>query len=110
MLGEPASGYGTFSTSTRLFPTTSFSPVHIREEIRKMSKRERSPAAGGALIKRAKGDATPTNQIAISSKGDDRSKGLIRTVPRTSGLEAPIVSLAGAHTVRMNISCISSYI
>ncbi|KLO07911.1 WD40 repeat-like protein [Schizopora paradoxa] len=69
-----------------------------------MSKRDRSPSSGGALIKRAKADAPPTNQIAISSKGDDRSKGLIRTVPRTSGLEAPIVSLAGAHS-REILSC-----
>ena len=64
-----------------------------------MSKREGSPPPEGVLIKRARGPSTLSNQIAISSAGDDK-KGLIRTVKRTSGLEAPIVSLQGAHTVR----------
>ncbi|KAH7926782.1 WD40 repeat-like protein [Leucogyrophana mollusca] len=36
-------------------------------------------------------------QIAISS-GDDRQKGLIRTIKRTSNLEAPIISLSGSHS------------
>jgi Prp8 binding protein len=65
-----------------------------------MSKREGSPPAApeGVLIKRARPETPPSNQIAISS-GDDGKKGLIRTVKRTSGLEAPIVSLTGAHTV-----------
>ncbi|KAJ7263841.1 hypothetical protein C8J57DRAFT_1512654 [Mycena rebaudengoi] len=37
-----------------------------------------------------------STQIAISSDGD-QSKGFIRSVQRTSGLDAPIVSLASAH-------------
>ena len=69
-----------------------------------MSKRGASPPPSGALIKRARAEEQPKNQIAISSAGDDRSKGLIRTVKRTSGLEAPIVSLSGAHSVSLNIS------
>lgn len=68
---------------------------------RKMSKRGPSPPLGGTLIKRAKADAPPSNQIAISSSNNERNKGLIRTVQRTSSLEAPIVSLAGAHSVRL---------
>ncbi|TFK69400.1 WD40 repeat-like protein [Pluteus cervinus] len=67
-----------------------------------MSKRSTSPppqAAGAAIIKRARASPPPTNnQMIISSSGDDRNKGLIRTVQRTSSLEAPIVSLAGAHS------------
>ena len=66
-----------------------------------MSKRSLSPSAGGALVKRAKATPPPNNQIAISSSNDDRSKKLIRTVQRTSNLEAPIVSLAGAHSVNI---------
>ncbi|KAG6919775.1 hypothetical protein DXG01_001614 [Tephrocybe rancida] len=65
-----------------------------------MSKRGPSPPPfEGTLIKRAKADAPPSNQIAISSSNDPRNKGLIRAVQRTSSLEAPIVSLAGAHSV-----------
>ena len=69
-----------------------------------MSKRSASPSAGGTLIKRAKSSEPPSNQIAISSAGEDKSKGLIRTVQRTSNLEAPIVSLAGAHSVRVSFT------
>ena len=54
------------------------------------------------MVKRAKATPPPSNQIAISSANDDRNKGLIRTVQRTSNLEAPIVSLAGAHSVYVN--------
>ncbi|KAJ7681884.1 WD40-repeat-containing domain protein [Mycena polygramma] len=70
-----------------------------------MSKRPASPSGSGALIKRAKGTSPPpgSSQIAISS-GGDKGKGLIRTVQRTSGLEAPIVSLAGAHSGEI-LSC-----
>ncbi|KAH9482248.1 U5 small nuclear ribonucleoprotein 40 kDa protein [Psilocybe cubensis] len=64
-----------------------------------MSKRGLSPPpSGGIVIKRAKASPPPSNQIAISSAGDDRNKGLIRTVQRTSNLDAPIISLAGAHS------------
>jgi len=41
--------------------------------------------------------------MAISS-GADASKALLRSVPRTSGLDAPIVSLAGAHGAEV-LSC-----
>ncbi|KAL5529928.1 hypothetical protein ACEPAF_6185 [Sanghuangporus sanghuang] len=69
-----------------------------------MSKREGSPPPEGILIKRARGSTPPETQIAISSHGDDSKKGLIRTVKRTSGLEAPIVSLSGAHSAEI-MSC-----
>ncbi|KAF9463086.1 WD40-repeat-containing domain protein [Collybia nuda] len=69
-----------------------------------MSKRGTSPPVEGTLIKRAKATPPPSNQIAISSSNDERSKGLIRTVQRTSSLEAPIVSLAGAHSGEI-LSC-----
>ncbi|KAJ6578954.1 WD40-repeat-containing domain protein [Mycena sp. CBHHK59/15] len=69
-----------------------------------MSKRPGSPSAG-IVAKRAKAPS-PENQsqIAISSADGDRSKGLVRTVQRTSGLEAPIISLAGAHAGEI-LSC-----
>ncbi|KAF9562460.1 U5 snRNP complex subunit [Agrocybe pediades] len=65
-----------------------------------MSKRSHSPPpsgpGAGIVMKRAKASPPPQNQIAISSGKE--SKGLIRTVQRTSNLDAPIVSLAGAHS------------
>jgi len=61
------------------------------------------PANAGSLVKRARAASPPSNQIAISS-GADKQKGLIRSVPRTSGLDAPIVSLAGAHASEI-LSC-----
>jgi Prp8 binding protein len=67
-----------------------------------MSKRGASPPPnGGAIIKRARSNEPQANQIAISSSNDERQKGLIRTVKRTSNLDAPIVSLTGAHSVRV---------
>ncbi|KAJ2917517.1 hypothetical protein MD484_g2897, partial [Candolleomyces efflorescens] len=70
-----------------------------------MSKRSLSPPpTGGALIKKARATPPPSNQIIISSSNDDRNKGLVRTVQRTSNLEAPIVSLAGAHSAEI-LSC-----
>ncbi|KAF8885740.1 WD40-repeat-containing domain protein [Infundibulicybe gibba] len=69
-----------------------------------MSKRGTSPPVEGTLIKRARATPPPSNQIAISSSNDERQKGLIRTVQRTSSLEAPIVSLAGAHSGEI-LSC-----
>ena len=74
-----------------------------------MSKREGSPPQEGILIKRAREESPPSNQIAISSAGDNK-KGLIRTVKRTSGLEAPIVSLSGAHSVCCRLITISTAI
>ncbi|KDQ15481.1 hypothetical protein BOTBODRAFT_54751 [Botryobasidium botryosum FD-172 SS1] len=65
-----------------------------------MEKRKSPPSPpplASALIKRARATPPPQTQIAISTSGSDRDKGLIRTIQRTSGLEAPIVSLAGAH-------------
>lgn len=61
------------------------------------------PANGGSLVKRVRASSPPSNQIAISS-GADKQKALMRSVPRTSGLESPIVSLAGAHTSEV-LSC-----
>ncbi|KAF8513863.1 WD40-repeat-containing domain protein [Gautieria morchelliformis] len=58
------------------------------------------PANGGSLVKRARANTPPSNQVAISS-GADKQKALIRNIPRTSGLESPIVSLAGAHTAEI---------
>lgn len=69
-----------------------------------MSKRAPSPPPNGTLVKRVKSDTPPPNQIVISSSGDDRSKGIVRTIQRTSGLEAPIVSLTGAHSAEI-LSC-----
>ncbi|KAF8651096.1 hypothetical protein AX16_004896 [Volvariella volvacea WC 439] len=65
-----------------------------------MSKRSASPPPppGAAIIKRARASPQPSNQIVISSSADERNKGLVRTIQRTSNLEAPIVSLAGAHS------------
>ncbi|OJT11379.1 U5 small nuclear ribonucleoprotein 40 kDa protein [Trametes pubescens] len=60
-----------------------------------MSKRGASPPPGGALIKRARsGSPAPNTQIAISSSNNEREQGLIRTIKRTSSLEAPIISLS----------------
>lgn len=65
-----------------------------------MSKRQEHPTEqAGTLIKRQRGETPPSTQIAISSGKDERSQGLIRTVQRTSNLEAPIISLSGAHSV-----------
>jgi len=83
-----------------VIPNLNFAAIHSLT----MSKRGPSPTPGGALVKRAKATPPPSNQIAISSSNDDRNKGLIRTVQRTSNLEAPIISLAGAHSVRCSIS------
>lgn len=67
-----------------------------------MSKRQEHPTepeTGTLIIKRQRGETPPSTQIAISSGKDERSQGLIRTVQRTSNLEAPIISLSGAHSV-----------
>ncbi|KAF9516833.1 hypothetical protein BS47DRAFT_1375873 [Hydnum rufescens UP504] len=70
-----------------------------------MEKRKEPPSPGhsGILIKRQRGEAVPSTEIAISSGGNDRGQ-LIRTIQRTSGLEAPIISLSGAHTSEI-LSC-----
>ena len=66
-----------------------------------MSKRSASPPpAQGTLVKRSRSsEPQNTSQLIISSSGKEREQALIRTVKRTSNLEAPIVSLAGAHGV-----------
>ncbi|EGO02288.1 hypothetical protein SERLA73DRAFT_104685 [Serpula lacrymans var. lacrymans S7.3] len=69
-----------------------------------MSKRGASPPPEGALIKRARSGSPVTSQMVISSGNDDRQKGLIRTIKRTSSLEAPIISLSGAHSAEI-LSC-----
>ncbi|CAE6440317.1 unnamed protein product [Rhizoctonia solani] len=63
------------------------------------------PPSSAALMKRARGETPPPmTQIAISTGASDREKALVRNVQRTSGLEAPIVSLAGAHSAEI-MSC-----
>jgi Prp8 binding protein len=59
-----------------------------------------------ALTKRARvdddeADADPSMMLmTVASSGEgQRKSALVRSVKRTSGLEAPIVSLAGAHGV-----------
>ncbi|KAI0921009.1 hypothetical protein AcV5_001260 [Taiwanofungus camphoratus] len=69
-----------------------------------MSKRGASPPPEGTLIKRTRSSTPPTNQIAISSSNDERQQALIRTVQRTSSLEAPIISLTGSHGAEV-LSC-----
>ncbi|TFY67898.1 hypothetical protein EVG20_g3758 [Dentipellis fragilis] len=69
-----------------------------------MSKRGASPP-GGALMKRARSSEPEANQqIIISTSNDERQQGLIRSVKRTSSLDAPIVSLSGAHSAEI-LSC-----
>ncbi|KAM6490411.1 WD40-repeat-containing domain protein, partial [Amanita muscaria] len=74
-----------------------------------MSKRVGSPSTGtpltaGGLIKRQRSNEPPAaTQLVISSAGDDK-KGLVRSVQRTSNLEAPIISLSGAHSAEI-LSC-----
>ncbi|ORY32174.1 WD40-repeat-containing domain protein [Naematelia encephala] len=70
-----------------------------------MSVRKSPPPAGPgyALTKRARvddEDAEDPNSmtLTVASSGEgQRKNALIRTIKRTSGLEAPIVSLTGAH-------------
>ncbi|KAF8318125.1 WD40 repeat-like protein [Clavulina sp. PMI_390] len=73
-----------------------------------MSKRSEHPTepeqSGTLILKRQRGETPPQTQIAISSGRDEKSQGLIRTVQRTSNLEAPIISLSGAHTGEI-LSC-----
>jgi hypothetical protein len=74
-------------------------PTAYRQDT--MSKRSASPPpAQGTLIKRSRSsEPQNTSQLIISSSGKEREQALIRTVKRTSNLEAPIVSLSGAHGV-----------
>jgi hypothetical protein len=72
-----------------------------------MAKRA-APHEEGTLIKRARSSEPEANnqQLAISSSNDERQKALIRSVKRTSSLEAPIVSLSGAHAVSFQGQCL----
>ena len=49
-----------------------------------------------------------SKQIAIASANGGKSKGLVRSIKRTSGLQAPIISLTGAHGVRNQAGFVSS--
>lgn len=73
-----------------------------------MSKRQEHPTepeqSGTLILKKQRGETPPASQIVISSGKDERNQGLIRTVQRTSNLEAPIISLSGAHTVSARIN------
>ena len=61
----------------------------------------------GVLVKRARSsEAETSQQLIISSSNNERQQNLIRSVTRTSSLEAPIVSLSGAHSVRGVFCCI----
>lgn len=65
------------------------------------------PGASSALTKRSRiededDSSANTLTVAIGSSGSGKADqgALIRTIKRTSGLEAPIVALTGAHGVR----------
>ncbi|BEI80518.1 hypothetical protein CcaverHIS002_0110470 [Cutaneotrichosporon cavernicola] len=68
-----------------------------------MSVRKSPPPSGPgmAVAKRARvedDDEENTMTLTVASSGEgQRKNALVRTIKRTSGLEAPIVSLAGAH-------------
>ena len=76
-----------------------------------MSVRKSPPPSttGGALTKRARVDdddadnqdgQSNTMTMTVASSGGPGAKGaMVRSVVRTSGLQAPIVSLGGAHRV-----------
>ena len=62
------------------------------------------PGPGTALTKRARVDDEDTDGsnmvMTVASSGEgQRKNALVRSIKRTSGLEAPIVSLSGAHAV-----------
>ena len=81
-----------------------------------MSIRKSPPPAGPglALAKRARVDddeedpSTQTLTVASSGEGQ-RKNALVRTIKRTSGLEAPIVSLTGAHGVSGHVSLVPAF-
>lgn len=70
-----------------------------------MSVRKSPPPAGPgmAVSKRARvedDDESNTMTLTVASSGEgQRKNALVRTIKRTSGLEAPIVALSGAHGV-----------
>lgn len=82
--------------------------VSLTAPLEDMAKRA-APQEEGTLIKRARSSEPEANnqqQLVISSSNDERQKALIRSVKRTSNLEAPIVSLSGAHGVRFHGQCL----
>lgn len=67
------------------------------------------PGPGVALTKRARVDDEEDDSrnmtLTVASSGEgQRKNALVRTIQRTSGLEAPIVSLGGAHGVRRSLT------
>lgn len=61
-----------------------------------------SGTGSSALVKRARqDDGDERMQMTISANGRPNDKGLIRSVKRTSSLQAPIVALSGAHTAEL---------
>jgi hypothetical protein len=83
--------------------TITHSPSHHRTT---MSVRKSAQGISTAMLKRARvddedeADPSMTTMTISSSGGQGVGKNaLVKTVKRTSGLSAPIVSLAGAHQV-----------
>ena len=83
--------------------TIAHSPSHHRTT---MSVRKSAQGTSTAMLKRARvddedeTDPSMTTMTISSSGGQGVGKNaLVKTVKRTSGLSAPIVSLAGAHQV-----------
>lgn len=78
--------------------------------LKDMAKRA-APQEEGSLIKRARSSEPEANnqQLAISSSNDERQKALVRSVKRTSNLEAPIVSLSGSHAVSFRRQVLPGY-
>ena len=91
-----------------LLPDYQHQTFSLKARLKDMAKRS-APQEGGTLIKRARSSEPEANnqqQLAISSSNDERQKALVRSVKRTSNLEAPIVSLAGAHAVSFPGQCL----
>jgi hypothetical protein len=90
--------------------STLIGPYRVRSQRQDMAKRA-APQEEGTLIKRARSSEPEANnqQLAISSSNDERQKALIRSVKRTSNLEAPIISLSGAHAVSFSMTVLLGY-
>jgi hypothetical protein len=78
-------------------PILSFKKMSVR-------KSPPPPGPGVALTKRARvedeEDDSRNMTLTVASSGEgQRKNAMIRTIQRTSGLEAPIVALGGAHGV-----------
>ncbi|KAG8905753.1 hypothetical protein FRB99_008326 [Tulasnella sp. 403] len=66
-----------------------------------MIRKSPPPGVAGSIVKRARASPNPNEQQLVISSGNEREQGLVRSVTRTSGLDAPIVSLTGAHTAEI---------